>query len=817
MTHLDPPPFPFRSLEQLRAEVEQQAPALPIDDDLEPLSRPLVIGAHTLPNRFCVLPLEGADAEADGAPGPLTIQRYTDFARGGAGLIWMEATAVAEAGRSQAAQLWLHERNVNAFTALASRMRTAARERFGHDVCIIIQLTHAAGECTDAYLERLTGHFVSAAALAEQAGFDGVDIKSCHDSLGAALLAGTDRAGDYGGSFENRTHFLRDTVTRVRSARPNLLLATRLSVHDPVYHPCGIPAAEAQPLVAALMECGLDLLNLSASDTYNDPSFTTPTDHHPLAGLAHAIEVVGDLQSAFPKLPIVSGGGFSRLGAYLPVVAAGVIRSGRAALIGLGRAALAYPELPADTLEQGAADSTRCCISCGACSTLYRSGGPTGCVINDPDRFGAAYRHQRRFGLDHLTAEAKRCHQCASAPCTTASPNRLDVPAFIKAFAEGDIARSYAILKHANPLPELCSHLTPTGMFSEGACVEATLSGNPIPITDIQYTVAWLGREAGYPGLSLPDHASGRRVAIVGGGPTGIACATALLERGHHVTLIERDAALGGTPRTLIPARRLPDPQPEIDALLAPAIAAERLTVRLGEEIGRALTLEALSETHDAILLATGLWQERSLGAAEGVMDALRFLRETKAGTRTTVPPSVAVLAGDDCAMDAAATAQALGTKHLYIIFSGPRSAMHWHKDEAWFKSEGVHCLPLTKPLGYEADTEGRLTGLRVARTLPASCADEINTQRPTPNVQRPIMSSHLDVGSWMLDVGCCETILPVELVIEALLLEPEDSLSYPHADNLFTAGGMLNGGATVAQCIAEGREAAATIHRAIM
>ena len=149
------------------------------------------------------------------------------------------------------------------------------------------------------------------------------------------------------------------------------------------------------------------------------------------------------------------------------------------------------------------------------------------------------------------------------------------------------------------------------------------------------------------------------------------------------------------------------------------------------------------------------------------------------------MPNEVVVLAGDDCAMDAAVAAQLLGARNVYIVYEGPRSDMHWHRSEDWFKSEGVHCLPLTRPLGYETDARGQLTGLRVEHVLPPS-AEQTTTG----------------------GMG----ILPVSLAIEAMSLEVADDRPHSAADNVFEAGGMLNGGASVVQCIAEGMQAANAI-----
>ncbi len=389
------------------------------------------------------------------------------------------------------------------------------------------------------------------------------------------------------------------------------------------------------------------------------------------------------------------------------------------------------------------------------------------------------------YDPDLLAEKARRADAGALAHYSAACPCHTDVPGFVKAFADDDIALSYDILKRANPLPEMCSHLTPPWLFDEGANAERALGQEPTAILDIQYTVAWLARDAGLLGVTLPDAESGRLIAIVGGGPTGIACAIRLLEQGHRVTIFEREDVLGGIPQILIPSRRLPDIQPEIDAVLAPALSDGRLELRLGETVGQDLGIASLKDRYAAVLVAIGLWQETTLGAVEGVMSGIDFLRETKAGSRSTVPDEVAVLAGDDCAMDAAVAAQILGARNVYIIYGGPRAAMHWHRGEDWFKSEGIHYLPLTQPLEYETDAHGRLTGLRVEHVLPPS-AEQTTTG----------------------GVG----ILPVSLAVETMKLEVADDRPDNSAGNLFEAGGMLNGGATVAQCIAEGMQAAESI-----
>jgi len=398
-------------------------------------------------------------------------------------------------------------------------------------------------------------------------------------------------------------------------------------------------------------------------------------------------------------------------------------------------------------------------------------------------------RRSRSFSMEALQADARRCRACADAPCSEETPTQTDIPAMLEAFAGGDIAAAYATIRRSNVLPELCSHVTPAWHSGETACNAKGLPGEPVRIRDIQYAICWYAREDGLLPLTVPKTATGSSAAIVGGGPAGIACAARLLEMGHGVTIHEREQQLGGTPQQLIPRRRLPDTSPEIDAVLSPAIEAERLDLVFDSELGRNLQLEDLQSCHDAVVLATGLWRERSLGEAPGVVDGVRFLRESGCGEIRSVHGRVAVLAGGDCAMDAAVTAHELGADDIYVIYGGTRADLLWHKDERWFASEGVHCLVLTEPIGYEVDAHGLLAGLRVRRMEATG-------------------------GGGYAPVPCSECVLDVDLVIEAMGLEPAPPLPdvLADAEGFIAVGGLVNGGASVAQCIAEGMQAAVLV-----
>ena len=206
-----------------------------------------------------IQPMEGCDAELDGSPGELTFRRFRRFGDGGAKLIWGEACAVVAEGRANPRQLLINDANAPGLERLLTETRAAHLEANGRvdDLVVGLQLTHSgrysfnrpilaqhdplldprtildkatgatAGPdsplITDAELDRLQDHYVTAATLAHQVGFDFVDIKQCHRYLLNELLAARTRPGKFGGSFDNRTRFIREVVGRICDECPGLL------------------------------------------------------------------------------------------------------------------------------------------------------------------------------------------------------------------------------------------------------------------------------------------------------------------------------------------------------------------------------------------------------------------------------------------------------------------------------------------------------------------------------------------------------------------------------------------------------------------
>lgn len=430
--------FRYRDAAELRRDITALDLGLLWDDDPTPLLATASIGNHDLTNRLAVHPMEAFDARPDGSPGELAFRRYRRYGAGGSGLIWFEATAVVEEGRSNPRQFYLHAANVGEFRRLVSATRQAATERdcAAGDPLLVLQLTHsgrwskpdgsrrpliahhnavldamvgidaAYTPVSDAALDRLQDAFVDAARLAASAGFDGVDVKACHGYLVSELLAGFTRDGRYGGPLENRSRFLLDTVRRIRSEVPGLLVTSRINVFDGLPYPYGFGVARDDPdepdlseprlVLERLQGLGCELASVTLGVPYCRPHLGRPFNRavpgspsapeHPLVGVARHLGLARELQRALPDLRLV-GTGYSWLRHFFPHVGAAAVREGAISIVGLGRMAFAYPDFARDLAKHGALDPRKSCVGCSSCSELMRDGRMSGCVVRDGDLY----------------------------------------------------------------------------------------------------------------------------------------------------------------------------------------------------------------------------------------------------------------------------------------------------------------------------------------------------------------------------------------------------------------------------------------------
>jgi 2,4-dienoyl-CoA reductase-like NADH-dependent reductase (Old Yellow Enzyme family) len=431
--------------------------ALPHDSEIifgkhSPLAQPYNLEDRVIGNRFCALPMEGWDATSMGQPSELTQRRWENFGRSGAKLIWGgEAVAVKYDGRGSPNQLYFSESNLPALQTLRDQLVAAHHAAFGvtSDLLVGIQLTHSGRvsrptewNCpepkilyhhpildqrlglttdspvlTDQELDEIIRDFVQAAVWSEHIGFHFVDIKHCHGYLSHELLSATTRSGRYGGTFENRTRFLREVVKGIRSQVPDLLIGVRLSAFDFVPYRIGedgvgepeavnypyryafgsdergsaIDLTEPTQFLQLLEQLQIPLVCITGGGGYNPHvvrpsylpqvgSYSPPED--PLVSVARHIEVTSQLKARFPDLCIV-GSAYSYLQDYLPQVAQAIIRAGYADFIGLGRMLLSYPLYPHDLLTSSRIESRQLCRTCSDCSTAPRYGLASGCYLLD--------------------------------------------------------------------------------------------------------------------------------------------------------------------------------------------------------------------------------------------------------------------------------------------------------------------------------------------------------------------------------------------------------------------------------------------------
>ncbi|MBN2506733.1 MAG: FAD-dependent oxidoreductase [Verrucomicrobia bacterium] len=860
--------FNFQSLEDLRRRIEALALDLPLTEDIRPLLEPLQVGPFTLTNRMIVLPMEGCDGTPEGAPDELTFRRYRRFAAGGAALLWFEATAVVPEGRANPRQLWLHERTVPAFAALVRAAHEAAAQPEGreHRPVTILQLTHSGRYSrpgrvptpiiahhspyldppqklpadypliTDDDLERLEDAYVEAARCAHRAGFDGVDVKACHRYLISELHASFTRdPSRYGGpAFENRSRFFRNVVGKIRDAVPGLLVTARLNVYDAMAYPYGFGVHRRNPaqpdlseplaLVRFLAEQGAPLVNITIGNPYYNPHVNRPFDvpttgaplpgEPPLLGVARFVRIVREIQTAHPGLAVI-GGGYSWLRQFLPNVAAAALRQQRVSLIGLGRMAFAYPDCVRDLQTTGRFAPHKVCVTCSACTQIMRDGGRAGCVPRDGAVYGPIYKQGRADAVDTIMALAATCRQCSDAPCVEHCPARIDIPRFLGHMAQGRFRQAYEVLRQSNMLAAICGCVCPAEVLCEAGCINQFYSA-PVPIRRLQRWVSCKAVEEGWtaePRPALPR--TGKRVAILGAGPAGIAAAIRLASLGHVAVLHDRASAPGGAAQDVIPNDRLPPNilRREIHDVLAShgdLIQHRHATLTPGFTLD-----DVMAAGFDAAVLAPGLGRSVPLPCPtrprQGAIGALEFLAAMKLQNTLPRGSTVLVLGGGNTAIDAALTARRAGVSDVAIVYRRSFAEMPaWPEEREQALAGGVCFLMLTAPQDYVVDDHGKLTGLKVIRTRLGD-PDAGGRRRPLP-------------------IAGTEHVLPADLVIEALGQQldetlkaaltgvqlTEEGLIRVHPGRLetsrpgvFAAGDAINGGTTVVRAVAEGTRAA--------
>lgn len=431
--------FHYKTLEEVKERAEELKVYLPFSSSTDILKTPLKVGNVTFHNRMGIAPMEGADSLEDGSPSDYTIRRYVNEAIGGSALIWFEAISIVPEGRSSKTQLLLTEENVESYKRMNEKIKEAGRKANGFEPYLIMQANHsgrysnpdnrpapmiayrhpqleqyraADDSCivTDDYLKSLEESFGKAALLAKKAGFDAVDIKSCHGYLLAELLSAYDRPGQYGGNYENRTRLLKNGIKAAKVWEDeNFQVTCRLGIYDGYEYPWGFGVSEGSGLKPDLKEpirlvkelygnCGIQMMNLTMGNPYATTHVTRPFDmgkyepeEHPFIGIGRMIAGIGEVKKAVPEM-VIFGSAPTYLRQFADLYTAGAVEEGFCDGMLFGRMAFADPDYANEIIKNGRIDPKRVCMTCGKCGDLIRAHKPTGCVIRDPKTFMPFYK-----------------------------------------------------------------------------------------------------------------------------------------------------------------------------------------------------------------------------------------------------------------------------------------------------------------------------------------------------------------------------------------------------------------------------------------
>jgi glutamate synthase (NADPH/NADH) small chain len=319
--------------------------------------------------------------------------------------------------------------------------------------------------------------------------------------------------------------------------------------------------------------------------------------------------------------------------------------------------------------------------------------------------------------------EASRCYFCYDAPCIEACPTGIDIPSFIKKIATDNLRGSAMKIFEQNIFGGSCARVCPTEVLCEAACVRMAEEERPVSIGALQRRATdWLMQHDPAPFTRAP--ATGKRVAVVGAGPAGLACAHRLALHGHEVTVLEARPKSGGLNEYGIAAYKLADDfaQREVDFILS----VGGIAIEHGKRLGRDFDVSALRRDYDAVFLGIGQEGVRALAiegeTLDGVRNAVDFIAELRqAEDKATLPIGrrVVVIGGGNTAIDAATQARRLGAEDVTIVYRRGVSDMSATRDEQeWAQTNGVRIRHWATPHRLLGE-DGHVTGVAFMRTKP--------------------------------------------------------------------------------------------------
>ena len=427
------------------------------------------------------------------------------------------------------------------------------------------------------------------------------------------------------------------------------------------------------------------------------------------------------------------------------------------------------------------------------------------------------------YNLEEAQLEASRCIKCKNPQCQKGCPVSIDIPAFIKEVEDGNIAEAAKIIGKSSALPAVCGRVCPQESQCEGKCIRG-IKGEPISIGKLERFVADWSRENGIE-PEIPESKNGKKVAVIGSGPSGLTCAGDLAKMGYDVTIFEALHEPGGVLVYGIPEFRLPKDtvvKQEIENVKKLGVKIETNVV-----IGQSTTIDELlnEEGFDAVFIGSGAGLPRFMNipgeSANGVFSANEYLTRSNLmkayldeyDTPIVAGKKVAVVGGGNVAMDAARTALRLGAE-VHIVYRRSEEELPARVEEVHHaKEEGVIFDLLTNPIEILVDENGWVKGMKCIR-MELGEPDESGRRSP---VEIEGSEFELDVDTVIMSLGTSPNPLisstTVGLDVNRRKCIIADETGKTTKEGVYAGGDAVTGAATVILAMEAGKAGAKGIH----
>jgi formate dehydrogenase major subunit len=453
--------------------------------------------------------------------------------------------------------------------------------------------------------------------------------------------------------------------------------------------------------------------------------------------------------------------------------------------------------------------------NCGLCVVEVEDGARRAKACQTPVQAGMAIRLRtpaldayRKIRLEQLLSDHNA--DC-EAPCVRTCPAGIDIQGYLNQVGKGNHAAALRLIRARNPFPSACGRVCPHPC--EAAC-RRSLVDEPVAINAVKRFVADRDLLGGQPELPARPAASGRRIAIVGAGPAGLACAWFSALHGHAVTVFERQPMPGGMLRYGIPEYRLPKAVLDREIDLIRRLGVE---IQCGKALGTHLRLDDLKRDFDAVFLAVGSWRPTPLGIEgenlPGVWSGIRFLEQVTKGEAPGVGARTVVIGGGNTAIDCARTALRLGARTVQVVYRRTRDEMPAEPAEvAAALAEGVELVALAAPERIADGADGRsLHCIRMTLGEP----DRSGRRRPVP-VDGSGFAIACDTVIGAIGQATNTQFLYNDLPVRLNKWGDVEIGARTFATSepgIFAGGDCVTGPATVVQAVAAGRKAADALH----